>query len=293
MQPTYSSVSSYSQNNQLQIRDADEFLSYVVQRMNWTQIEQDVVMDIGCGTGNFVRKMLLPLIPNVKKIVALDILPSMIQFANESNCHEKIEYVVADFRDPFAIKKWTQSISKVVSTFCFNWFQDHRAAFKNLYQALKPGGEAAILFVLSTPMWDGYHMYIDNPKWTKYLQNVETGIPDSHFKKHGVPYYKDLLEDIGFNVFFIEEKSRAHVYPDDETGKDSCFTICGFSKHIPEDLKEEFKKDFFHGILKYNGRSFDGKPVLYYKTLSLLLQKPNKEEKTINNLSLCNELRFN
>lgn len=68
------------------------------------------------------------------------------------------------------VEKFERQISKVVSIYCFNWLDNQEQAFKNIYDLLKPGGEAALLFVLHTPFWDSYKLHFDNPKWKEYLK---------------------------------------------------------------------------------------------------------------------------
>lgn len=48
----------------------------------------------------------------------------------------------------------------------------------------------------------------------------------------------------------------------------------GLSSYIPDDLKDDFKEDLFQGFLEFNGRNEDGRPMLCYTTLTLLIQKP-------------------
>lgn len=54
----------------------------------------------------------------------------------------------------------------------------------------------------------------------------------------------------------------------------AAFSRSGLSSYIPDDLKDDFKEDLFQGFLEFNGRSEDGRPMLCYTTLTLLIQKP-------------------
>ena len=92
-------ASLYSEHRSMQTHDTELLLSSVVQKMDWTQQEEDVVMDIGCGPGSSSRKMLLPSFPKVKKLIAVDVLPDMIEFAKKNNACDKIEYHVANIEN--------------------------------------------------------------------------------------------------------------------------------------------------------------------------------------------------
>ncbi|GFR12488.1 hypothetical protein TNCT_42041 [Trichonephila clavata] len=67
-----------------------------MEEKDWTE---DLVMDVDCGPGKVTTKRIVPLFQEVKKIVALDYLPSMIEKARTLNSHEKVEYHIGDFED--------------------------------------------------------------------------------------------------------------------------------------------------------------------------------------------------
>lgn len=264
----------YSEHRSMQAHDTELFLP-IIRKLDWESPEQETVMDIGCGSGNSIQNIFLPLFPDVKKMIGVDILPDMIDFAKQNNASDKIEYHVADIENWSTLDKWSEQISKVISVYCFNWLDNQEEAFRNVYRLLKPGGEAASLFILSTRFWDSYKLHIDNPKWNPYLKDAtDINVPASHYKKLDGSYYRDLLEGLGFNVVVCEDENRTFSFADDDHCRGSIF-VCGLTKHIPDDLKREFKEDLFQGFLKYNGRDSDGRPMIYYKSLTLLVQKPN------------------
>ncbi|GFT62182.1 methyltransf_25 domain-containing protein, partial [Nephila pilipes] len=81
------------------------FLSRTLPELGWDRGDQEeVVMDVGCGPGRITLEFILPLFPNLKNIIAIDAVPSMIKLARTLNPHPKIEYSVANFEDRFALK---------------------------------------------------------------------------------------------------------------------------------------------------------------------------------------------
>lgn len=95
-----SDAPTYSAHRSFQTYGAEVFLKTTVPKMDWTKQEEDVVMDIGCASGDATRHQLLPTFPRVKKLIGVDIIPDMIEFAKKNNTSDKIEYHVAD------IEKW-------------------------------------------------------------------------------------------------------------------------------------------------------------------------------------------
>ena len=269
-----SDAATYSKHRILQIEDTLPFVSSVIKKMDWSREDEDIGMDIGCGSGNSCLEILLPALPRVKKFFAIDIIPEMIAFAKENNSHKKIEYHVADIGDRNTLEVWLGKITKIISIHCFHWLKDQREGFNNIYHLLKPGGEAAMIIALNAKHWNSYEDQINNPKWNKYLKNADTNVPESYYLNYGASYYKTLLTNVGFSVNYCEEEEIAHILPDDETCAEEVYGIYSLSKYIPEELKEEFKKDVLKAVVKYNGRSNDSKPMFCYTILKLLLKKP-------------------
>ncbi|XP_054707613.1 juvenile hormone acid O-methyltransferase-like [Uloborus diversus] len=273
-----SDASLYSKHRSMQICDTETFIDSLLPKMRWGRCEQEIVMDVGCGPGNSINHLFLPKLPKANKVVAIDVLPDMIEFAKKNNAHPKIEYFQANVEDRSTLLQWENGITKIISIYCFNWLKDHKKAFENIFYVLKPGGEAALLFVLATPFWDSYKEHVENPKWNKYLEGVEQHIPESHFTKYDASHYKKMLENIGFKVKVCEDEMRIHTYPNEEDCKVAAMSRCALTQHIPESMRAEFKEDLFRGFMKYNSRNSEGKPVLRYTTLTLLIEKPEEKE---------------
>nr|UJH41150.1 juvenile hormone acid methyltransferase-5 [Pardosa pseudoannulata] len=264
----------YSENQSMQLYDAKLFLESVIPKLNSSIQNQDIVMDIGCGPGKTSSKILLSAFPRVKKMVGVDVSADMIEFARKNNAHKKIEYHVADIEDRYTILKWSQQISTVTSILCFHWLEKQKEAFENIFYILKPGGEAALVFVLSSGIWDAYQLITKNQKYKEYLKNKRSYIPESHFKKYGAAFYRYMLQGIGFDVIVCEEEKRSFTFPNDDACRAALYSLCGLTNYIPEKLRPEFEEDIFENFLLCNGYRDDGKHTLYYKILTLVIKKP-------------------
>ena len=93
----------YSKYHMVQDYDASQFLSSVIKKMNWSQPEQDILMDIGCGSGDATLKLILSSFPRLKKIVAIDVSSEMIEFAKKNHSNDKIEYHQASIAERYCI----------------------------------------------------------------------------------------------------------------------------------------------------------------------------------------------
>jgi trans-aconitate 2-methyltransferase len=94
----------------------------------------ETVLDAGCGTGQ-VTERLLARLPR-GRVVALDASQAMLDRAAERLDDPRVTFVRADLAQPLPI----DPVDAIVSTSTFHWVTDHRALFRHLAAALKPGG---------------------------------------------------------------------------------------------------------------------------------------------------------
>lgn len=98
------------------------------------------VLDAGCGSGRVTERLLERLPGGV--VVALDGSPSMIEGARRrlAPFGDRVTYVVADLMEPLPVEP---PVDAILSTATFHWVSDHDALFRNLSDALRPGGQLA------------------------------------------------------------------------------------------------------------------------------------------------------
>nr|UJH41151.1 juvenile hormone acid methyltransferase-6 [Pardosa pseudoannulata] len=264
----------YEGVREMPIKDTIPFLENFVSRMDWSRQDTDVVMDVGCGPSGICDKFCLSTFPRIKKFIGLDISEGMLELAKGKNKDQRVEYQLADIQNKNTVEKWFQQISKVISTYCFHWIKNVEEASRNIYNLLKPGGEASLLLLVNCNIWDSYELLYSNPKWNKYIKDVHSYVPEAHHKKYGIGYFSSFFENIGFKVLLAQYQDREFVFRDDIACKDSLNVFCTFINHIPEEMKEDFMNDLFTGFLKQNERNSEGKPVMIYGTIEILLKKP-------------------
>ncbi|XP_055944388.1 uncharacterized protein LOC129975350 [Argiope bruennichi] len=251
------------------------FVNVTLPEMGWGDGEsQEVVMDVGCGPGRLTSKFILPRFPNLKELIALDIIPEMIEAAKSLYPHPKVEYVVADFDDRSSIEKWKGQLTKFVSIHCFNRLKHQKQAFETVYQLLKPKGEAAVLFLLRNGYYDAIMKLSKDPKWSEYLNfDVTECIPQSQQQNLNSFHFKKIVEDIGFTVLHCQETQNVTTFQSDEEYKSFYYSLCSFVPYIPIKEVEDFKNDLLYYILQENGRNLNGTPVDKTTTVEMVLRK--------------------
>ncbi|CAL1289943.1 unnamed protein product, partial [Larinioides sclopetarius] len=235
------------------------FISKKLPQLGWGQTQgKEVVLDVGCGPGRNTIQLVLPLFPRAEKIVAIDFLPNMIEFARDHNYHPLIEYNVANIENWSMVEQWRGQISKLISIHCVHWMKDKRRGFQNMFDLLKLGGEAALCFVMLSPLFDVTLELETNPKWSKFYKDVDNFVPDTHINKHEPSRYIKMLEDIGFDILYYEEEEKSDPFSSDEEYRDFFASLCPFTSHVPSTQREEFKDAILQGMLKLNGRDSSG-----------------------------------
>lgn len=94
----------------------------------------DVVVDIGCGTGFLIQQLMLS--PGVRQLIAVDISFSMLQVARTK--FTNVQYVCVDAE---CLPLQRHSVNKIVSNLALQWCQNLIWAFKGFHNALKPQGQ--------------------------------------------------------------------------------------------------------------------------------------------------------
>ncbi|KAM7281598.1 uncharacterized protein ISCGN_006274 [Ixodes scapularis] len=141
--------------------------------------EDQQFLDLGCGSGNVTRDVLLPQCPPCRRFVAVDASEDMLKYAREHFAHPKICYAaldiladdVSDFVERYGL------FDRVYSLLCFNWLKDQEKALKNVVKLMKPGGEALFWFNARTPQMRFRKTLAGMQRWSKYAQICGGDIP--------------------------------------------------------------------------------------------------------------------
>ncbi|XP_037521305.1 juvenile hormone acid O-methyltransferase [Rhipicephalus sanguineus] len=137
-------------------------------------------LDLGCGTGDFTRRCLLPRCPPSARIVAVDSSEEMLTYARQMFAHPRIEYDRLDISGDVAdfVAKYS-TFNRIYSFFCLNWVRNQEEAMKNVSSLLSSGGECVLVF----PAWSRSRMpwmkLARLDRWRKYKELFESFVPKS------------------------------------------------------------------------------------------------------------------
>ncbi|XP_055945933.1 juvenile hormone acid O-methyltransferase-like [Argiope bruennichi] len=265
----------YSKYHHLQERDVNDFLLASASILNWGNLTNKVVMDVGCGPGNTSCSWFLMLFPAVKGLIGIDVQEEMIGLAKILNPHPKIEFMVADITDETSVECWEGTLNKVISTWCFQFIKDQQIAFRNIYNLLRPGGEAAILFEINSSYHVCYEEIMKSPKWNTIFESVAAEYPEICTQNVNAAHYKQLLTEMGFKVVMCTKKQKSFTFSSDDDCIGYALSMFAWHKKVPDERMEEFRSDLLQEFSKYGGRESNGRITIHYSLMNILVKKPS------------------
>ncbi|XP_023217903.1 uncharacterized protein LOC111620237 [Centruroides sculpturatus] len=145
-------------------------LDFHFSNIEWS--DDDIILDIGCGPGRVTKDILLPKCPKLKKLVAIDVDPSSIEYARKTYFDEKIEYKTQDILKGMDLEE-TRKYDKIVSFFTFHLIHDFKKLFSVLSSILKPGGFFFFIIVTKAHMFTFMRELEAIEEWSKYIKTEE------------------------------------------------------------------------------------------------------------------------
>lgn len=144
----------------------------------------DVVLDLGCGTGNVAKT----LAPHVKRIVGLDISPAMLARAQQ-DAPANLEFRQGDLRRPPHVL----GLTHITACYALTGLStaERHALYAQASRMLKPGGLMVIADLFWTVSPDQVEADFFEPSW---MQSVSATAEMEHLEADG--QFRVLLEPL-------------------------------------------------------------------------------------------------
>ncbi|XP_070532684.1 juvenile hormone acid O-methyltransferase-like [Ptychodera flava] len=206
----------------------------------------DVVLDIGCGTGELTK--MIAENDDVNQVIGIDISAKAIDFARQHNSVDgKIKYLVGDamlLQDSFSY--FEKAFTKVYSNVALQWMENKEKVFRNVCWCLKDGGSCVINVLRgeNETFYNVYHRSTKLPKWIKYFEGFE---PKYYSVFGSLGDFDDLVSRCGFKQYprIIDAYTTGQSLNTKEEHKDFMRPVLTHLEFIPVDLKEDFLEDCF------------------------------------------------
>ncbi|XP_037524184.1 juvenile hormone acid O-methyltransferase isoform X2 [Rhipicephalus sanguineus] len=179
------SAGRYSKSNTLQRRFNILVLDVYQERFISKPRATHQVLDVGCGTGDFTRDVILPRCLPCRRIVGVDSSGEMIEHARRYSASEKLNFRLLDICDDVTdfLEEFGR-FDRVYSFFCLHWALDLGSAVKNVARLMTQNGECLLVFYASheaVPVW---RALANMERWKKYSDSF-TGLAEIRTEEPG------------------------------------------------------------------------------------------------------------
>lgn len=168
--------SLYRSGNSPQLTEATRLLKRVEKGFRRTATQRPRYLDVGCGTGNLTREILLKHGGDFAEMVGVDISSGMIDWARQHAPHPRLSYDVLDIEKGDAsgfVNKYGK-FDRVYSFFCLNWVCDKRRALRNIAVLLGDEGQFLLAFLVRTDLREVWLEIAKSPRWKEYTAVSES-----------------------------------------------------------------------------------------------------------------------
>ncbi|XP_042234172.1 juvenile hormone acid O-methyltransferase-like [Homarus americanus] len=264
----------YVSANALQRRDALVVLTEYLPQMVW-QEEGEAVLDVGCGSGDVTRNLLMPLLPRVEQVVGVDVSTEMVNFASKTFQHNSLSFQHLDIERGVQPRQiFPDGFTKVFSFYCLHWVKEQESCLGNIFQLLQPGGEALLVFLARNPLFTVYQNMSEKTQWQPYMQDVTSFISVYQHKTDPAQAMMDAAEDVGFEIVSCEAPQFEFVFENINYLRNAIKAVNPFLKRIPRQQQDTFLMECLSELAKLKTQAEDGKTVARYNLMIAHLQRP-------------------
>lgn len=241
------SAGRYSKSNMLQRRFNILVLDVYQERFISKPRATHQVLDVGCGTGDFTRDVILPRCLPCRRIVGVDSSGEMIEHARRYSASEKLNFRLLDVCDDVTdfLEEFGR-FDRVYSFFCLHWALHLGSAVKNVARLMTQNGECLLVFYASheaVPVW---RALANMERWKKYSDVLLKFVPKSQDmgKKEQIHFLSRHLEKAGLVPTVLEAvRSVTYAGSTEKETLDTQMCVLPIAQLVPHKQKAQLLAD--------------------------------------------------
>ncbi|XP_069675129.1 juvenile hormone acid O-methyltransferase-like [Periplaneta americana] len=241
----------YYRENYITKENSEQNLSEYMHLLTWKPGER--ILDLGCGPGTNTAEVLLPRLPdNFEILVGADASQPMLQIASSKYKHPKLKFLHLDLSKdiPADSQLRTPGFNKIFSFYVLHWIHDQRQAVTNIYNMLRPGGEALISVVTKSDILAALINQSQKAEWQPYAKDVEKAIGPYQQSKEPVEELRSHYKGAGFEIVDMKWRELSYDFKLTSKMKDFMTGINLFHPKIPKELQDIYITDFLMELTK-------------------------------------------
>lgn len=268
----------YEYANMLQKRDTANVLREFAPKLKWNT--QELILDIGCGSGDVTSGLLVPAIPkNMTKnfnVVGVDVSNDMVDHAKDKYGERNVSFCQMDISHEIPQRKMTRRFSKIFSFYCLHWVKDQGIALHNIHRLLEYNGEAVLVFLAKNPLFQVYRKMARKTEWASYMTDVEKFVPCHQDHTDPATSFSMELDTIEFQVISCEARTMKFQFSNANQLVTALKAVNPFLSRIPAELHGKFMIDILQELknLRTPGMEHQGQPEANYTLMGAHFKKP-------------------
>ncbi|XP_077527633.1 juvenile hormone acid O-methyltransferase-like [Haemaphysalis longicornis] len=220
-----------------------------------TLSKEKQVLEIGCGTGYFAQKFLLPSCQPCRRLVVTDVQPEMVDFRRQNFSHSDIVHDVLDIASPNLdtfLDKYGK-FDRIFSFLSFHMIHPINVAYANVAKLLNEGGECLITAFSSFDIADVWAEVCETDAWRGRIPVSTTDsyprtIANETFNFNCIKpaaqveaEVRNRLRGTGLKCISCEVYDSTWKYDDIDSLLDMFLTLLPFKPVIPNEEWSDFR----------------------------------------------------
>lgn len=215
-------------------------------------------LDVGCGTGDFTCRWLLPGCPPHARIIGVDSSDEMLSYARQMFVHPRIVYEHLDIGgnvEEFADKYGT--FDRIYSFFCLNWVREQHQAIRNVATLLSFNGECLLVFPAWSRSRTPWMQLARLNRWRTHKKLFESFVPKSQVLEDDAArlcYLREMVTSAGMELRRCEiTLCKPHLW-DAAAAIDFQISIHPGFKRLSAEEVGRIKKDVARALQKFDSK---------------------------------------
>lgn len=217
----------YQRSNGVQRRDAKQVLDEFSHLFQWRSDGKDLVLDIGCGSGDVTVDYILPILPlKFSRLVGADLSDGMLRYARENyGQYTKLSFEKLDIGIPIDLRAFPEPFDHITSFYCLHWIENQKQAMKNIYNLLTSEGDCLLVFLAENPIFEVYKQLSKKKKWAPFMLDVNRFISPYQHSENPADDFGNLLYATGFTEYSVVVREKLFVYDGLDVLKSECCAL--------------------------------------------------------------------